>query len=294
MDKTTLDFVDEALERLDSIELNILDMGNVLEMEGGPIETDQINQVFRDLHVIKASAAAVGEKEISTFVHEIEALFDLIRKNKLEFTTHVVEMVLFGADLLANMIRNDEIDEDFRDKLIDSYKDLTSNPSDAPIHTPQPRSYVQMDEEPEMKAMISLNADQNNLVMKEVSHLELQISPSDAHSGSDYIPPLTLTFENQRGIKIKGVRRSPLMKKRTFKGPVTEEEKTLRRKIKREMRDIKNSWSKKLVRIHSLCQMIQSIENNTNIYLDLKSYEEAKENLRKLTALKDHLENSIQ
>ncbi len=93
-----VEFVDEALSHLQSIELNILS----LETDAG--NTAIINSIFRPFHTIKGVSGFLGLTEINKLCHDAENLLDDARKGKLEITGPVSDVVLQTVDLLKEMI----------------------------------------------------------------------------------------------------------------------------------------------------------------------------------------------
>ncbi|MCZ6556818.1 MAG: Hpt domain-containing protein, partial [SAR324 cluster bacterium] len=93
-----VEFVDEALSHLQSIELNILS----LETDAG--NTATINSIFRPFHTIKGVSGFLGLTEINMLCHDVENLLDDARKGKLEITGPISDLVLQTVDLLKEMI----------------------------------------------------------------------------------------------------------------------------------------------------------------------------------------------
>jgi two-component system, chemotaxis family, sensor kinase CheA len=90
-------FQDEAYELVSELE------GALLELEKTPGDAELIARVFRALHTIKGSAAACGLTDVSSFSHEAETPFDLIRKGRLAATKEVVDLALSACDRIKAM-----------------------------------------------------------------------------------------------------------------------------------------------------------------------------------------------
>ncbi len=92
------DFITEALEYIDEIELN------VLNMEQSPEDKDYVNAVFRPFHSIKGVAGFLNLAEIRDLAHNLENLLDKVRNDELSVTRSLIDVVLDGADTLKTMI----------------------------------------------------------------------------------------------------------------------------------------------------------------------------------------------
>ncbi len=98
------DFIVEACEYIDEIEVNILN----LEQE--PENKDFINAIFRPFHSIKGVASFLNLTIIRDLAHKLENLLDKARNAELEVTPPVIDVVLDGADalkLLVNRLKTD-------------------------------------------------------------------------------------------------------------------------------------------------------------------------------------------
>jgi two-component system chemotaxis sensor kinase CheA len=92
------DFITEALEYIDEIELN------VLNMEQNPENKDYVNAVFRPFHSIKGVAGFLNLTDIRDLAHNLENLLDKVRNDELSVTRVLIDVVLDGADALKTMI----------------------------------------------------------------------------------------------------------------------------------------------------------------------------------------------
>lgn len=92
------DFITEALEYIDEIELN------VLNMEQNPGDKEYVNAVFRPFHSIKGVAGFLNLTEIRDLAHNLENLLDRVRNDEMPVTRTLIDVVLDGADTLKTMI----------------------------------------------------------------------------------------------------------------------------------------------------------------------------------------------
>ena len=91
-------FRDEASKLLGELETRLL------ELEKDATDKEQINGIFRALHTIKGSGAMFGFLRISTFAHEIEAVYDRIRNGQMEASRAVIDLTLNSCDHLRFLL----------------------------------------------------------------------------------------------------------------------------------------------------------------------------------------------
>jgi two-component system chemotaxis sensor kinase CheA len=107
------DFITEALEYINEIEVNILNL------EQNPEDKEYINAVFRPFHSIKGVAGFLELDEIRDLAHSLENLLDRVRSNELSVSSPLIDIILDGADILKEMIGGlKEILDGKRDKLV--------------------------------------------------------------------------------------------------------------------------------------------------------------------------------
>lgn len=97
-------FREEAYELLTELE------SSLLELEERPTDEEVIGRVFRAMHTIKGSGAMFGFDDISHFTHEVETVFDLVRKGKLSVTKELVNLTLSARDRIRAMLDADGLD----------------------------------------------------------------------------------------------------------------------------------------------------------------------------------------
>jgi len=85
-------FREEAYELLADMEAGLL------ELEQNPGDLEQVGRVFRAMHTIKGSGATCEFADISTFTHEVETAFDLVRKGKISATKEIIDLALAARD----------------------------------------------------------------------------------------------------------------------------------------------------------------------------------------------------
>jgi len=119
---------EEAYELLAELEISLL------ELEETPDDEDQIDRVFRAMHTIKGSSAMFGFEEISTFTHEIETVFDLVRSGEIPVTKELVNYSLEARDQIIAMLDASQgekaVDAKKSDQIINNFKSLAKQTID--------------------------------------------------------------------------------------------------------------------------------------------------------------------
>ncbi|MDL1970009.1 MAG: chemotaxis protein CheA [Candidatus Desulfofervidaceae bacterium] len=92
------DFVNEAQEHLNSIEVNII------TLEQNPEDKEVINTIFRPFHTIKGIAGFLGLDSINKLAHAAENMFDAARNDQFKITPEAIDVILEVVDLLKNMV----------------------------------------------------------------------------------------------------------------------------------------------------------------------------------------------
>ena len=87
-------FLDELEEKIQVINDNVL----ILEKEGGSPEA--LQEIFRAAHTIKGSSAVMGYDKMASLTHEIENLFDQMRKGFLSVSGPLVDTLFMAMDTI--------------------------------------------------------------------------------------------------------------------------------------------------------------------------------------------------
>ena len=91
-------FREEAYELLTSLE------SSLLELEDSPGDMEIVGAVFRAMHTIKGSGAMFGFDDISSFTHDVETVYDLVRNGELAVTGELVSLSLAARDQIKAML----------------------------------------------------------------------------------------------------------------------------------------------------------------------------------------------
>ncbi len=94
------DFVQEALELLDSLSENFI------ELEKNPDDKELLNTIFRAAHTIKGSAGFLGFQNLVELAHSAENILNRLRQGEIKLTSDMMDYLLKTMDILTAMIRN--------------------------------------------------------------------------------------------------------------------------------------------------------------------------------------------
>lgn len=99
-DETLQIFLEEARDHLADIETDLV----AIEAEGGKIDLDLVNKVFRGIHSIKGGAGFFGLERLKELAHVLENSLNRVRNEELVPTRAVVSAMLQAADVITAMI----------------------------------------------------------------------------------------------------------------------------------------------------------------------------------------------
>lgn len=92
------DFLAEAHEHLDSIEINMVNW------EKSPEDMEIINSIFRPFHTIKGVAGFLNLTRVNHLSHQLENLLDEAREGRLQLSTPLSDLIFDGVDMLKSMV----------------------------------------------------------------------------------------------------------------------------------------------------------------------------------------------
>ncbi|WP_028307530.1 chemotaxis protein CheA [Desulfitibacter alkalitolerans] len=90
-------FLDEADEQIQLMDENIL------LLEKNRDDLDILNLIFRAAHTIKGSSASMGFDKMAEVTHSLENVLDLLRQDRLEVTTEIIDLLLEGLDMMKEL-----------------------------------------------------------------------------------------------------------------------------------------------------------------------------------------------
>ncbi|MHB1697334.1 MAG: chemotaxis protein CheA [bacterium] len=98
MKEITNDFVQEALELLESLNENFI------ELEKQPENKEILNTIFRAAHTVKGSAGFLGFQNIVELAHSAENILNKLRQGEINLTSEMTDYLLNTMDILKAMI----------------------------------------------------------------------------------------------------------------------------------------------------------------------------------------------
>ena len=91
-------FIEEAQEFIQGLEESLL------ILEQNPNEINIINEIFRIMHSLKGSGAMFGFENISEFTHNLETIYDKVRKAEMPVNKELFDITLASVDHLKNLL----------------------------------------------------------------------------------------------------------------------------------------------------------------------------------------------
>ena len=96
-------YFEESREGLDAMEAGLL------ALEGGSLDPEVVNSVFRAAHSIKGGAATFGFEKMASLTHVLETLLDEIRSGKRALAANAVDAMLGSVDVLRALLAEAEL-----------------------------------------------------------------------------------------------------------------------------------------------------------------------------------------
>jgi two-component system, chemotaxis family, sensor kinase CheA len=112
----------------------------LLDMESGDGDSDTVAAIFRAVHSIKGGAGAFGLDKLVAFAHIFETTLDEVRADRLEATPEVLSVLLRSSDVLADLVRAAQNDEELGEEatagLVEELSAFVGDKASAPDETP--------------------------------------------------------------------------------------------------------------------------------------------------------------
>ena len=84
---------------------HIVDMEEaLLELEKNPLQNELVEQIFRAMHSLKGGGGMFGFEKISEFTHDLETIYDLVRRGNLAVSDELISLTLKSVDLLRVLL----------------------------------------------------------------------------------------------------------------------------------------------------------------------------------------------
>jgi two-component system chemotaxis sensor kinase CheA len=97
-DEVLNDFIIEASELIDQVN------NDLLEIELGQYDEEQINRILRAFHTIKGTSSFLKIKESTIIAHTVEDLINQLRRLKIKPNTNVIDVLYSSIDWYRNLI----------------------------------------------------------------------------------------------------------------------------------------------------------------------------------------------
>ncbi|MBF0564808.1 MAG: hybrid sensor histidine kinase/response regulator [Nitrospirae bacterium] len=105
-------FIDEAKDHINKLN------DGLLALEKNPGDTETINDIFRSAHTIKGASKMMKLTSINELSHKIEDTLDALRKNNVQLTKEMSDVLFRAIDSLSLLI--DKADKGEQAPLVDS------------------------------------------------------------------------------------------------------------------------------------------------------------------------------
>jgi len=109
-------FFDEAHEHLESIEEHAMKLGQ------GRADAETLNAIFRAAHSIKGGSGTFGFTQLTDATHEMETLFDALRKGEGEADASTVRLLLDASDVFKAHLARLKAGEKGQDQAMDALR----------------------------------------------------------------------------------------------------------------------------------------------------------------------------
>jgi two-component system chemotaxis sensor kinase CheA len=96
------EFLLESFEALGSIS------DELTSYEKNPKDKELLNSIFRKVHTLKGSAGFLGLKKLQEITHSAESVLDLIREDKINLNSDMVDAFLISFDCCLEQLKNIE------------------------------------------------------------------------------------------------------------------------------------------------------------------------------------------
>jgi two-component system chemotaxis sensor kinase CheA len=107
----------------------------VLDMNGGAVNDDAVNRLFRAFHTLKGSGAMFDFDDVAEFTHHVEGALDLVRNGRLEVTPSLLDCVLAAKDLIKGMLQSRQggaaVAADAGNRIVERLAALSGQPAAA-------------------------------------------------------------------------------------------------------------------------------------------------------------------
>ncbi len=98
LDRFKEKFKEEALDNVSDIEESLF------QLENDPENKELIERLFRSMHTIKGGGAMFGFNDLSTFTHNLETIYDMVRTDKLKIDKDIISLTFESLDYIKQLL----------------------------------------------------------------------------------------------------------------------------------------------------------------------------------------------
>ena len=98
------DFKDQFIEEASSL-INNLEK-DIMELEKSPKNMKLVEEIFRVMHTLKGVSSMYGFDNVGNLTHNLENIYDLIRSQKLDVNTKILDVTLNSCDHINTLLTN--------------------------------------------------------------------------------------------------------------------------------------------------------------------------------------------
>jgi len=104
-------FLSESQEYIDNIN------GCLVKLEENPRDLNSLNEIFRCTHTLKGMSATMGYDKIAQISHQMEDLLDELRGQKKFVTSHIIDTLFAGVDLLEKLLQEVRLNQESKTNI---------------------------------------------------------------------------------------------------------------------------------------------------------------------------------
>jgi len=78
----------------------------LVKLEKNPSDLETINEIFRLMHTLKGMSATMGYKELADLAHHLEDIFDILRSEKVNLTSQMIDLIFESVDVISTLIED--------------------------------------------------------------------------------------------------------------------------------------------------------------------------------------------
>jgi two-component system chemotaxis sensor kinase CheA len=161
-------FVADGHELLDELEPDLIELHKSCE-EGGSVDVDKLNSVFRLFHSLKGAAGFLNLHNVARLTHEAEGMLNIVRDGRIMLTTERTDVLCRACDLVRTLLQEIEKqghDRGFEDTVNSFVTVLAAAALDEPV--PSERAH----EEPQPLVMTITPEMRQNYIQESDEMLE--------------------------------------------------------------------------------------------------------------------------